>query len=92
MILTVRQGSGSACRSMYGGFVEWTVGSRDDGSDSVAKQIANEGHWPGMRVLILVVSRAVTKDFKNSLCLKTRFTGLILPFAIIVASEVWMLF
>lgn len=53
-----RQGSGSACRSMYGGFVEWTVGSRDDGTDSIAQQIATEQHWPDMHVLILVVNAA----------------------------------
>lgn len=55
LVNAVRQGSGSACRSMYGGFVEWTFGSRDDGTDSVARQIAPEHHWPDLHVIILVV-------------------------------------
>lgn len=37
-----RQGSGSASRSLYGGFVEWQKGSRADGQDSIAVQVADE--------------------------------------------------
>jgi len=56
-----RQGSGSACRSLHGGFVAWEMGSKSDGSDSVAKQIVGENHWPEMRVLICVVSKGEKK-------------------------------
>lgn len=51
-----RQGSGSASRSMFGGFVRWQKGERADATDSIAVQIADEKHWPEMRAIILVVS------------------------------------
>jgi diphosphomevalonate decarboxylase len=38
-----RHGSGSACRSIPGGFVEWTAGIGDE--DSYAASIAPQDHW-----------------------------------------------
>jgi diphosphomevalonate decarboxylase len=56
--LIARQGSGSACRSMLGGYVAWRMGSAADGGDSVAQEVAPASHWPDMHALILVVSDA----------------------------------
>lgn len=49
-----RRGSGSASRSLHGGFVEWRRGELADGSDSCAVALAPAQHWP-LKVLVVVV-------------------------------------
>lgn len=60
-----RLGSGSACRSLFGGFVAWEMGTDAAGTDSVAVQVVDEAHWPDMEALILVASDA-RKDTPSS--------------------------
>ena len=50
-----RRGSGSAARSIYGGFVEWRRGERPDGTDSIAEPLAPSDHWD-VRMVIAVTS------------------------------------
>lgn len=50
-----RRGSGSAARSLFGGFVRMDRGTAPDGSDAVARQIATPDHWP-LRVVVAITS------------------------------------
>ncbi|MFH1978454.1 MAG: diphosphomevalonate decarboxylase [Candidatus Aenigmatarchaeota archaeon] len=56
-----RRGSGSASRSVEGGFVEWIKGEKEDGSDSFGVQIADENFWKEFRIVTVITS---TKEKK----------------------------
>lgn len=61
--IITRQGSGSACRSIYGGFAEWQMGEAEDGSDSFAVPIAPAEHWD-VRMAAVVLSDTM-KDISS---------------------------
>jgi diphosphomevalonate decarboxylase len=50
-----RRGSGSAARSIFGGFVEMAAGTRADGSDAVAHPLPQAGDWP-LRLVVAVTA------------------------------------
>jgi diphosphomevalonate decarboxylase len=56
--IMARLGSGSASRSVYGGFVMWQKGNSNE--SSYAKQLFNENHWD-LRNLIAMVSSNLKK-------------------------------
>ena len=54
-----RQGSGSAARSFWSGFVEWQCGVLADGTDSYAQPILSD--WQDIRIGILEITKAEKK-------------------------------
>ncbi len=61
-----RFGSGSASRSVFGGFVEWQAGSRPDGSDCYARPLFPPDHWPELVDLVLLVEGAPVKEVRSA--------------------------
>ncbi|MBU1899813.1 diphosphomevalonate decarboxylase [Myxococcota bacterium] len=59
-----RHGSGSAARSLHGGYVLWREGTRADGEDAHGSQLHPPEHWP-LRVLVALVD-AGEKDTSSS--------------------------
>lgn len=69
-----RLGSGSAARSIWGGFVEMLPGVRDDGSDAVARPLADPEHWP-LEVVIAITDEAVKTVASTEGMERTRLTS-----------------
>ena len=51
-----RRGSGSASRSIEGGFVKWMKGQKEDGTDSYAASFAGPEYWPDLSMIVTIVS------------------------------------
>ena len=55
-----RRGSGSAARSIFGGFVEMMPGSSNDGDDSHACPLLDAGEWP-LEVVVAITDEAAKR-------------------------------
>ncbi|NND54694.1 MAG: diphosphomevalonate decarboxylase [Gammaproteobacteria bacterium] len=69
-----RRGSGSAARSILGGFVELHHGKKPDGSDCVASALRDAADWP-LAVTVGVISRKTKKISSTSGMEATRKTS-----------------
>lgn len=68
-----RLGSGSACRSVFNGFVEWRAGKRADGMDSRAWPLKSK--WPDLRMGLVVVSDKAKPIASRAAMKRTRETS-----------------
>ncbi len=71
--ILARLGSGSACRSLYPGFVEWRTGRCGDGSDS--HSVPLKERMPGLRVGLVMVDEAEKPVGSREAMRRTRDTS-----------------
>lgn len=84
--ILARLGSGSACRSVLNGFVEWRLGERADGMDSHALPI--DVRWPSFRLGLIAVSEAAKPIGSREAMRHTRETaGLYAAWPDVVARD-----
>ena len=57
--ILARLGSGSACRSVYNGFVRWHKGTRGDTTDSFARPLPQ--NWPDLRIGVVTLTEEAKK-------------------------------
>jgi diphosphomevalonate decarboxylase len=54
--MLARRGSGSACRSIFGGYVKWEKGEKLDGTDSYGIRLLSEKDWDISILSVMVAS------------------------------------
>ncbi|MGB6500685.1 MAG: diphosphomevalonate decarboxylase [Thermoplasmata archaeon] len=66
-----RFGSGSASRSIFGGFVEWRAGARSDGADCYARPLYPPEHWPELLDVVAFVKDAPRKEVRSAIAMQS---------------------
>lgn len=86
--ILARQGSGSAARSLFGGFAEMKAGVLADGTDAHAHGVAPEDHWD-LRALIALTAEGAKKIGSTKGMVHTQKTSpLFLPWANTVDDDI----
>ncbi len=78
LAVIARRGSGSATRSLYGGWVEWPMGERADGSDSHGVPLAEADHWD-VRMLVAVLGAGPKETSSTAGMMHTQQTSPYFP-------------
>ena len=75
--ILARLGSGSACRSIIPGFVEWQAGQQADGMDSYADLFADK--WPGLCLGLFILNAQAKPLSSREAMEQTRASSIFYP-------------